>query len=301
MTGDDEPDADVALLTVRLGNARLFVGGARTGGGADRACARDGRGARGCPRSSCADGARRRSSSPPRRREAEMLMWAAAASRARAQPYRAGRHRARQPVRSRLRARPLPGRARLSRRVARPRPPHGRSPERAGSRSASRRMPLYQLGRWDEALAAFEELPVGAAPERARADQPADGDPPDPLHRGDLEQGAGAVRHLRAAGRTRRRAGAIMLRRGRATLALAEGRYDDALATGRRRDRDDGLVGAWPQNVKLGLCCGRRGRARPRPAATGWRSCFGSSRGSPPGCARRSWPPTLIASVGAWR
>ena len=141
---------------------------------------------------------------------------------------------------------------------------------------------LYHLGRWDEALAAFAELPVELLPSGHTLISPLTADPADPPVPGRARGGAGAVRHLRppagsidvqerscyaaGCGDARARGGPV---RGGAARAPS-----NAVAT-------QGLVGAWPQNVKLGLVAAVEAATRPRPPRQGGGAAPASSRRQP--------------------
>ena len=112
---------------------------------------------------------------------------------------------------------------------------------------------LYQLGRWDEALEAFAQLPVELLPSGLALISPLTAILPIHLYRGELERArelCDIYAPLASSIDVQERS---CYDAGHATLALAEGRYEDALAEAGAAVATQGLVGAWPQNVKLGL------------------------------------------------
>jgi tetratricopeptide (TPR) repeat protein len=190
--GADAPDEDVALLTVRLAKCGALRRPAGTGVRADRARARHGRGA-----------GVARDPRPRMEREVDPRGSGAAAGGrdahalgrrpcARARSHRASRGGAREPVRPRVRPRSLPGRARLPGTVARARPPDRRSPEHLvrDERVDLRALPLGPVGRGDGRVRGAAR---GAAPQRSRADQPADVGAPDPPVSGRSRRRPGAA------------------------------------------------------------------------------------------------------------
>ena len=249
--GADEPDADVALLTVRLGNAYLFTGDARAAELIERALEMGERLGqveilvRGWSAKSILV-------APSRRREAEMLMRAAADLAAE----------------SGLTERAATALGNLSDLAF----GHDRYQDalgyleqsldlarRAGDRpniwfaTSESTYALYHLGRWDEALAAFAELPEEQLPSGHVLISPLTSVLPIHLHRGELEEGR-ALRDIYA-----RLEDSVDVQErscfaaGCGSLALAEGRYDEALRWAEQAVATEGIMGAWPQNVKQGL------------------------------------------------
>jgi class 3 adenylate cyclase/tetratricopeptide (TPR) repeat protein len=282
--GDDEPDADVALLTVRLGNACVFVGDIeRARELTDRAL--DMGEALGL-----ADilvrgwSARSMIVAPSRRHEAQMLLRAAAelalehglferASTAlgNLSDFSFGDDRYEDALGY------LGQVLELARRT-------GDRPNEWFANSEST-YALYQLGRWDEAMAAFAELPEEQLPSGHVLISPLTGIMPIHLYRGELDQ-ARALCDV-----YERLQGSIDVQErtcyaaGRSTLELAEGRPEEALRTALEAVATQGLVGAWPQSVKLALvtaleaafALGRRDQveellARPESQPVGLRS-----------------------------
>ena len=112
---------------------------------------------------------------------------------------------------------------------------------------------LYQLGRWDEALEAFAQLPVELLPSGHTLISPLTAILPIHLYRGELERARELCEIYAPLASSIDVQERSCYSAGHATLALAEGRYDDALADAGDAVATQGLVGAWPQNVKLGL------------------------------------------------
>lgn len=112
---------------------------------------------------------------------------------------------------------------------------------------------LYHLGRWDEAMAAFAELPKEQLPSGQVLISPLTSIVPIHLERGELEQ-ARALRDIYA-----RLEGSVDVQEracfaaGSGSVAVAEGRYDEALRWGEAAVATQGFLGTWPQNVKQGL------------------------------------------------
>ena len=252
VTGDDEPDADVALLTVRLGNAALFVGER------DRAAELIERAlemgeALGLPEIVVRGwSAKAILVARSRRREAEMLMRAAAdlalehnlTERAATvlgnlSDLAFGHDRYQDALGY------LDRELELAHRT-------GDRPNEWFAISEST-YALYQLGRWDEALEAFAELPVELLPSGHTLISPLTAILPIYLYRGELERArelCDIYAPLASSIDVQERS---CYDAGHATLALAEGRYEDALAEAGDAIATQDLVGAWPQNVKLGL------------------------------------------------
>ena len=250
--GDDEPDADVALLTVRLGNALLFVGRIPQAQELIERALEMGE-ALGAPEILIRGwSAKAILVAPRRRREAEMLLRAAAAlaleqgSSDRAatalgnlSDLAFGHDRYQDAL----------GYLEQSLELAR----------RAGDRpniwfaTSESTYALYHLGRWDEAMAAFAELPAEQLPSGHVLISPLTSVLPIHLHRGELEEGR-ALRDIYA-----RLEDSVDVQErscfaaGCGILAVAEGRYDEALRWAELAVATEGLMGAWPQNVKLGL------------------------------------------------
>jgi class 3 adenylate cyclase/tetratricopeptide (TPR) repeat protein len=250
--GDDEPDADVALLTVRLGNALLFVGRIPEAAELIERALEMGE-ALGVPEILIRGwSAKAILVAPRRRREAEMLLRAAAAlaleqgSSDRAatalgnlSDLAFGHDRYQDAL----------GYLEQSLELAR----------RAGDRpniwfaTSESTYALYHLGRWDEAMAAFAELPVEQLPSGHVLISPLTSVLPIHLHRGELEDGR-TLRDIYA-----RLEDSVDVQErscfaaGCGILAVAEGRYDEALRWAETAVATEGLMGAWPQNVKLGL------------------------------------------------
>ncbi len=252
VTGDDEPDADVALLTVRLGNAALFVGERERAAELIERALEMGE-ALGLPEIVVRGwSAKAILVAPSRRREAEMLMRAAAdlalehnlTERAATvlgnlSDLAFGHDRYHDALGY------LERELDLARRT-------GDRPNEWFAISEST-YALYQLGRWDEALEAFAELPVELLPSGHTLISPLTAILPIHLYRGELDRARelGEIYAPLATSIDVQERSCYAA--GHATLALAEGRYDDALAIAGEAVATQGLVGAWPQNVKLGL------------------------------------------------
>jgi class 3 adenylate cyclase/tetratricopeptide (TPR) repeat protein len=250
--GDDEPDEDVALLTVRLGNAFVFVGQVeRATELIERAL--DMGESLGVPEILIRGwGAKAIMIAPTRRREAEMFLRASAelaleqgsADRAATAlgnlsdlAFGADRYE------------DALGYLERSLELAR----------RAGDRpntwfaTSESTYALYHLGRWDEALAAFAELPEEQLPSGHVLISPLTSVLPIHLSRGELDQARALCdiyERLQHSVDVQERSCYFA---GTAALALAEGRLDDALARGEVAAATQGLMGTWPQNVKLGV------------------------------------------------
>ncbi|HEY2789700.1 MAG TPA: AAA family ATPase, partial [Gaiellales bacterium] len=250
--GADAPDEDVALLTVRLANAELFVGQReRASELIERAL--DMGEALGLPEILVRGwSAKSILVAPMRRREAEMLMrWAADLALERGLTERAGaalgnlsdlafgRDRYQDALGYLERSLELAHRT-------------GDLPNTWFATSEST-YALYHLGRWDDAMAAFVELPEEQLPSGHVLISPLTSVLPIHLYRGELD----AARALRDVYARLETSVDIQERScyaaGCAVLALAEGRYDEALERGEEAVATQGLMGAWPQNVKQGL------------------------------------------------
>ena len=272
--GADEPDEDVALLTVRLGNALLFVGRIPQATELIERALEMGE-ALGVPEILIRGwSAKAILVAPRRRREAEMLLRAAAALAL----EQGSSDRAATALGNLSdlafgddRYQDALGYLEQSLDLAR----------RAGDRpnvwfaTSESTYALYHLGRWEEALAAFAELPVEQLPSGHVLISPLTSVLPIHLHRGELEQGR-ALREVYS----RLKSSVDVQERscyaaGCAALALAEGRYDEALAEGEHGGRDAGADGYVAAEREAGT--GRRGRGGhgPRPA--------GQGRGAPRG------------------
>jgi tetratricopeptide (TPR) repeat protein len=249
--GADEPDEDVALLTVRLGNAFVFVGQIeRATELIERAL--DMGESLGVPEILIRGwGARAIMVAPTRRREAEMLLRASAelaleqgsADRAATalgnlSDLAFGADRYEDALRYLERSLELARRA-------------GDLPNTWFATSEST-YALYQLGRWDEALAAFAELPEEQLPSGHVLISPLTSVLPIHIYRGELDRAralCAIYERLEHSVDVQERSCYLA---GMATLALAEGRLDEALARGEAAAETQGLMGTWPQNVKLG-------------------------------------------------
>ena len=157
---------------------------------------------------------------------------------------------------------------------------------RAGRVLGETTYPLYMLGRWDEAVATFDELPedqlfAGTTLERARL-----GAPRSCSHRGDLDEARRTSRALRRARETR-----PTCRIARPTSAArrrsprAEGRLGDAVALGPEAVEISGTRSASEPGREAGPRPGRRVGAGPRRAGSRGGAARGG-RGAPAGAAR---------------
>jgi class 3 adenylate cyclase/tetratricopeptide (TPR) repeat protein len=248
--GDDEPDEDVALLTVRLANARVFTGDPDSGMELAERALEMGE-ALGLPEILVRGwSAKSILIAPRRRREAEMLMRCAAdLALEHGLVERAGT------VLGNLsdlafgadRYEEALGHLQRALELA----------HRAGDRptewfvTSETTYALYQLGRWDEALSAFDELPRELLPSGHVLLSPLTAIVPLHLARGELDQARalcdvyGRLEHsIDVQERSSFRA-------GRAVLALYEGRFEDVLAGTEEMLAAEGFVGSWQQNVKL--------------------------------------------------
>jgi class 3 adenylate cyclase/tetratricopeptide (TPR) repeat protein len=248
--GDDEADEDVALLTVRLGNARVFIGEIDSGAELIERALEMGE-ALGLPEILVRGwSAKSILIAPSRRREAEMLMRSAAelaielglieraaTTLGNLSDLAFGDDRYEQALGHLHRMLELARRA-------------GDRPNEWFATSEAT-YALYQLGRWDEAMAAFEELPRELLPSGHTLISPLTSILPIHLYRGELEQ-ARALCDLYA---PLERSIDVQERScygaGRAVLALSEGRNEEALSAANEVINAQRLVGAWQQTVKL--------------------------------------------------
>jgi len=253
--GADEPDDDVALLTVHLANAYLFTGElTKASGLVERAL--DMGEALGLPEILVrAWSAKAIMVAPRRRREAEILMRSAAelalehglteragAALGNLSDLAFGHDRYTDALGYLERSLDLARRT-------------GDQPNLWFATSEST-YALYQLGRWDESLEAFAELPAEQLPSGHVLISPLTSVLLIRLYRGELEQ-ARALLQIYA----RLESSVDLQERGcyaaaAASLAFAEGRFDDAHVWAHDAMTAQGVVGAWPQNVKLGLVAG---------------------------------------------
>ena len=250
--GDDEADEDVALLTVRLGNALLFVGRIPEAAELIERAIEMGE-ALGLPEILVRGwSAKAILVAPRRRREAEILLRAAAElALEQGLTERAGTALGNLSDLAFGHDRYEDALGYLGQSLALAR--------RSGDRpniwfaTSESTYALYHLGRWDEAIAAFEELPEEQLPSGHVLISPLTSVLPIHIDRGELEQ-ARALRDIYA-----RLEGSVDVQErscfaaGSGSVALAEGRYDEALRWGEAAVASQGLMGTWPQNVKQGL------------------------------------------------
>jgi class 3 adenylate cyclase/tetratricopeptide (TPR) repeat protein len=250
--GADEPDEDVALLTVRLANAQLFVGEiARASALVERAL--DMGEALDLPEILVRGwSAKALLVGPHRRQESEVLLRAAselALEQGLTERAGTGLGNLSDLAFGQDRYEHALGYLERSLDLARR---TGDLPNTWFANSEST-YALYHLGRWDEAEAAFAELPEDQLPSGHTLISPLTAVLPIRLYRGELDS-ARALRdvYLRLEDSVDVQERSCFAA-GSATLALAEGRYDEALAWGERAVESQGLMGTWPQNVKQGL------------------------------------------------
>ena len=176
-----------------------------------------------------------------------------------ARAARGGEPRGVEPLRPRVPARPL-------RRGARP-PGAGRARSRApvGSRPhewfalSESTYPLYMLGRWDEAMAAYHELPEEMLPTGGTLLSPLSSILEIHVHRGDL---AAARRLLEIYARLEESAD-VQERAGfaaaNACVLHAEGRHAEAVAAGEQTFELGDTLGLDGQDAKMGFMWPGRG------------------------------------------
>ena len=159
--------------------------------------------------------------------------------------------------------------------------------------------PLYMLGRWDEAMAVYEELPEERLPDGGTLLSPLSSILEIHAHRGDLD----AARRLLAIYHRLGESADVQERAGyagaTACIRFFEGRHAEAVAEGEQTLEWGRTLGSDGQDVKMGvmwaleaaIALGDRGRRR-----SSWRG----SRRSRPDCGRRRWVGTPIAPAPAW-
>jgi tetratricopeptide (TPR) repeat protein len=247
--GDDEPDGDVALLTVRLGNALLFTGELERGGELIERALDMGE-ALGLPEILVFGWSGKGIwMSRGRRHEAELLVQGAAdlalehglLDRASVsfgnlsdQSFQADAYPAALAHLERVRE------------IA----------QQAGDRpnewfsSSERTYPLYMLGRWDEALEAFAELPEEQLSIGFTLLSPITSIVEIHIHRGELERARQIMALYEPMNRSidvQDRAGYLS---GAAALAFAEGRHAEAIEHGLEGFEAGNLIGPNAQAVK---------------------------------------------------
>ncbi len=250
--GEDEPDEDVALLTVRLGNARVFIGEMESGAELiDRALEMGE--ALGLAEILVRGwSARSILVAPTRRREAEMLMRSAAElAIERGLIERAGTTLGNLSDLAFGDDRYEEALGYLDRVLELA----GRSGDRANEWFAASEATyaFYQLGRWDDALAAFAQLPTELLPSGHTLISPLTSILPIHIHRGNHEQArrlCDVYAPLEDSIDVQERS---CYAAGRAVLALDAGRFEEALVLADSVIVAQGVMGPWQQTVKLGL------------------------------------------------
>jgi class 3 adenylate cyclase/tetratricopeptide (TPR) repeat protein len=248
--GEDEPDEDVALLTVRLGNARVFVGEIESGAELIERALEMGEALRLPEILVRGWSAKSILIAPLRRREAEMLMRSAAelaielglieragATLGNLSDLAFGDDRYEDALGHLQRVLELARRA-------------GDRPNEWFATSEAT-YALYQLGRWDEAMVAFEELPRELLPSGHTLISPLTSILPIHLGRGELDAGRALCDLYAPLERSIDVQERSCYGAGRAVVELSEGRYEQALADAEQVITAQRLVGAWQQTVKL--------------------------------------------------
>jgi class 3 adenylate cyclase/tetratricopeptide (TPR) repeat protein len=247
--GDDEPDADVALATVRLGNALLFTGELERGGQlVERAL--DMGEALGIPEILIYGWAAKGVWMAAFRSQESEVLLAAAAELAVEQGLleRAGVALGNLSDQSLKRDNYAQSLANLARMLEIART-SGDRPNEWFSYSEST-YALYELGRWDEALAAFAELPHDQLAIGLTLLSPITSVLEIHIHRGELPRAREVLamyQPLETSIDVQDRAG---FRAGATALAHAEGRHADAIDAGLQAIEDRVLMGINAQAVK---------------------------------------------------
>jgi class 3 adenylate cyclase/tetratricopeptide (TPR) repeat protein len=248
--GDDEPDDDVALLTVRLANARTFTGDLEAGARLAERALEMGE-ALGLPEILIGGwSVKSILAAPTRPRESEILMRAAAElALEEGLVERAGTMLGNLSDRAFGDDRYDEALGYLERALDLAR----RTGDRPNEWFATSELTyaLYQLGRWDEAVAAFAELPRELLPSGHVLISPLTSILPIHLARGELDEARALCEvyaRLEDSIDVQERSAYSV---GRGALALYEGRFEEALAATEAIAPAQSLVGASQQNVKL--------------------------------------------------
>ncbi|MGN6380067.1 MAG: hypothetical protein ACTHNU_14030 [Gaiellales bacterium] len=250
--GDDEPDADVALATVRLGNALLFVGDVDRGGQMIERALDMGE-ALGIPEILVYGWAAKGVWMTRHRRRESVVLLAAAANLALEQGLleRAGVALGNLSDQSFNRDDYTESLVHLDRALEIARTSGDRPNEWFAH--SERTFGLYQLGRWDEALDAFAELPQEQLAIGLTLLSPITSVVEIHMHRGELERARevlGYYAPLETSIDVQDRTG---FKAGTAALAYAEGRYEDALDAGLAAIREHTVIGINAQAVKQAI------------------------------------------------